>query len=113
MKGLRLTVSYTLQSNHGKGKRQRNEANIIYLCLSWTDNITKWCVFIRGFKTVADLFGIQSIIYEGVVRPGAENEHGIQAAWDDLNRIALEKLKFYVTMRVDDIVTNGDRLMAR
>ena len=60
-------------------------------------------VFIRGFE----------IIYDGVARPEAENEQGVQAAWDDLNRVALEKLKFYVTTRVDDIVTNGDRLTAR
>ena len=43
----------------------------------------------------------------------AENEQGVQAAWDDLNRVALEKLRFYVTTRVDDIVTNGDKLTAR
>ena len=48
-----------------------------------------------------------------MARLEAEKEHGVQAAWDDLNRIALEKLKFYVTKRVHDIVTNGDRLTAR
>ena len=37
-------------------------------------------VFIRGFETVADHFHIRGIIYDGVPRPGAENEHGIQAA---------------------------------
>ena len=86
-----------------------------------TDNVTKQIrvkldgrrnkmVFIRGFETVADHFGIRGIINDGVERPEAENEHGIQAAWDDLNRIALEKLRLYVTTRVDDIVTNGDKL---
>ena len=70
-------------------------------------------VFIRGFETVADHFHIRGIIYDGVPRPGAENEHGVQAAWDNLNRVALEKLRFYVTTRVDDIVTNGDKLTAR
>ena len=69
--------------------------------------------FIRGFKQVLDHFGITGIIYDSVPRPVDEDEHGTRAAWDERNRIALDKLRFYVTTRVDDTVTNGDELTAR
>ena len=71
--------------------------------------------FIRGFKQVADHFKIKDIIYDGVPRPVDDDEHGTRAAWDERNRIAIEKLRFYVhvTTRVDDTVTNGDELTAR
>ena len=38
-------------------------------------------VSIWGFETVADHFGIRGIIYDGVARPEAENDHGVQAVW--------------------------------
>ena len=69
--------------------------------------------FIRGFRQVADHFRITRMIYEDVARPADEDEAGLQARWDNTNRIALEKLHFYVTMRVDDIVTNRNELTAR
>ena len=56
-----------------------------------------------SFSEKKGLLGIRGIIYEGVARTEAENKHGVQAAWDDLNRVALEKMKFYVTTRVDDM----------
>ena len=69
--------------------------------------------FIRGFKQVADHFGITRMVYEDIARPAGEDEAGSQAKWDNTNRVALEKLRFYVTTRVDDTVTNGDELTAR
>ena len=78
-------------------------------------------VFIRGFETVADHFGFRGIIYDGVARPEAENKHSIRVAWDDLslNRIALEKLKFYERLEglflqtgSENIVTLHRRLAA-
>ena len=36
-----------------------------------------------------------------------------QVAWDNMNRVALEKLWFYVTVRVDDMVTQGEDITAR
>ena len=68
--------------------------------------------FICGFKQVADHFGITRMVYEDIARPAGEDEAGSQAKWDNTNRVALEKLRFYVTMRVDDTVTNGDGLTA-
>ena len=62
---------------------------------------------------MADHFKIKDIIYDGVPRLVDEDEHGTRAAWDERNRIAIEKLRFYVTTRVDDTVTNGDELTAR
>ena len=62
---------------------------------------------------MSDHFGITGIIYDSVPRPVDEDEHGTRAAWDERNRIALEKLRFYVTTRVDDTVRNGDELTAR
>ena len=62
---------------------------------------------------MSDHFGITGIIYDSVPRPVDEDEHGTRAAWDERNRIALDKLRFYVTTRVDDTVTNGDELTAR
>ena len=69
--------------------------------------------FIRGFRQVADHFRITRMIYEDVARPADEDEAGPQARGDNTNRIALEKLRFYVTTRVDDMVMNGDELTAR
>ena len=70
--------------------------------------------FIRGFPGVAARFGIEGIIYEGTPRPGAAEELAeARANWDRLNRLALEKLRFYVSTRVDDIVTDGEDLTAR
>ena len=63
--------------------------------------------FIRGFKQVADHFGITIMVYEDTNRPADEDEAGSQARWDTMNRIALEKLRFYVTTRVDDMA--GDQ----
>ena len=51
-------------------------------------------MFIRGFETVVAHFGIGALIYDGVARPDQESEQWVQAAWDDLNRVALEKLCF-------------------
>ena len=33
--------------------------------------------------------------------------------WDNANRVALEKLRFYVTVRVDDMVTQGEEVTVR
>ena len=55
---------------------------------------------IRGFRQVADHFGITRMEYEDVARPVDEDEAGNQAKWDNMNQIALEKLHFYVTTRV-------------
>ena len=70
--------------------------------------------FISGFPGVAARFGIEGIIYDGTPRPGAAEELAeARANWDRLNRLALEKLRFYVSTRVDDIVTDGEDLTAR
>ena len=70
--------------------------------------------FIRGFPGVAERFGFTEIIYGGRARPGAGAELAeARAEWDRLNRLALEKLRFYVSMRVDQIVTDGEDLTAR
>ena len=70
--------------------------------------------FIRGFPGVAERFGFTEIIYGGRARPGAGDELAeARAEWDRLNRLALEKLRFYVSMRVDQIVTDGEDLTAR
>ena len=54
--------------------------------------------FIRGFPGVAARFGIEGIIYDGTPRPGGAAElDEARTAWDRLNRLALEKLCFYVT----------------
>ena len=46
--------------------------------------------FIRGFKQVADHFGITRMVYEDINRPADEDEAGSQARWDNTNQIALE-----------------------
>ena len=70
--------------------------------------------FIRGFPGIADHFGVRRIIYEDLARPvGGDDLEERQAQWDSLNRVALEKLRFYVTVRVDDMVTQGEDITAR
>ena len=70
--------------------------------------------FIRGFPMVADHFGVRRMIYDGVARPvGGDDLAERQMAWDDLNRVALAKLRFYVTVRVDDMVTQDEDITAR
>ena len=70
--------------------------------------------FIEGFPMIADHFGVRRIIYENVARPvGGDDLEERQLAWDTLNRVALEKLRFYVTVRVDDMVTQGEDITAR
>ena len=65
--------------------------------------------FIRGFPGIADHFGVRRMIYENLARPvGGDDLAERQAQWDNLNRVALEKLRFYVTVRVDDMVTQGE-----
>ena len=63
---------------------------------------------------IADHFGVRQIIYEDVPRPNGGVELAErQMAWDNLNRVALEKLRFYVTVRVDDMVMQGEDITAR
>ena len=70
--------------------------------------------FIRGFRGIADHYGVHEIIYGNVPRPDAgDNLAERQVAWDNMNRVALEKLRFYVTVRVDDMVTQGEDITAR
>ena len=70
--------------------------------------------FIRGFPGVAARFGKTGIIYDGTPRPGAGEEQAeARAEWDRLNRLALEKLRFYVSARVDEKVTDGEDITAR
>ena len=66
--------------------------------------------FIRGFPGVASRFGIEGIVYEGAPRP---EDGEARTEWDRLNKLALEKLRFYVSGRVDRVVTNGDDITAR
>ena len=67
--------------------------------------------FIHGFPGVADHFGVAGLIYRGEARleEGAE----AMAEWHALDRFALQKLRFYVSAQIDDVVTNGDMLTAR
>ena len=61
-----------------------------------------------------DHFGVSRIIYENMTRPvGGDDLAKRQQAWDDLNRVALEKLRVYVSVRVDDMVTQGEEVTAR
>ena len=70
--------------------------------------------FIRGFPGVADHFGVREIIYGNIPRPaGGDDLAERQEGWDRLNKLALEKLRFYVTVRVDDMVTQGEEITAR
>ena len=70
--------------------------------------------FIRGFPGIADHYGVREMIYGNVPRPDAgDNLAERQVAWDNMNRVALEKLRFYVTVRVDDMVTQGEDITAR
>ena len=70
--------------------------------------------FIRGFPGVADHFGVREIIYGNIPRPaGGDHLAERQEDWDRLNKLALEKLRFYVTVRVDDMVTQGEEITAR
>ena len=70
--------------------------------------------FIRSFPGVADHYGVRSIIYLNVPRPEKGDALAErQAQWDTLNRVALEKLRFYVSVRVDDMVTQGEEITAR
>ena len=63
---------------------------------------------------VVDHFGVRQIIYDNVARPvGGDDLAERQLAWDTLNRVALEKLRFYVSVRVDDMVTQGEDITAR
>ena len=65
--------------------------------------------FIRGFPGIADHYGVREMIYGNVPRPDAgDNLAERQVAWDNMNRVALEKIRFYVTVRVDDMVMQGE-----
>ena len=69
--------------------------------------------FIRGFPGVAARFGIEGITEDGTPRPGAAEELAeARAYWDRRNRLASEKLQFYVSTRMDEIVTDGEDLTA-
>ena len=60
------------------------------------------------------MHGVRAIIYENVPRPERGDDLAErQAQWDTLNRVALEKLRFYVSVRVDDMVTQGEEITAR
>ena len=70
--------------------------------------------FIRGFPGVAARLGITGIIYHRKPRPGAGDDNAeAREEWDRLNRLAIEKLRFYVSTQVDDIVTDGEDITAR
>ena len=67
--------------------------------------------FICGFPGVASQFGTEANVYDGVPRPGAGDERAeARAECDRVNKLAL---KFYVSGRVDSVVTNGTDIMAR
>ena len=55
--------------------------------------------FICGFPGVAARFGINySYIYDGTPRPGAGDDNAeVREEWDRLNRLAIEKLRFYTS----------------
>ena len=47
-------------------------------------------------------------------RPGAGDERAeARDEWDRLNRLAIEKLRFYLSTRVNEMVTNGENITAR
>ena len=70
--------------------------------------------FIRGFPGVAARFGITGMIYDGTPRPGTGDDNAeAREEWDRLNRLAIEKLRFYVSTRVDEMVTDGEEITAR
>ena len=62
---------------------------------------------------MAARFGITEIICDGAPGQGAGEERAeARAEWDRRNRLALEKLRFFVSVRVDQIVTDGEELTA-
>ena len=63
--------------------------------------------FINYFPTIAHRFGFSEIIYDRVERPDGQGDGQARARWDRLNGVALEKLKFYVSDKVDTMVTKG------
>ena len=71
--------------------------------------------FIRGFPGVAARFGINySYIYDGTPRPGAGDDNAeVREEWDRLNRLVIEKLRFYISTQVHDIVTDVEDITAR
>ena len=72
--------------------------------------------FIRSLPGRADNYGVREMIYGNVARPVGGNDLAeCQLEWDTLNRVALEKLRLYVTVHVDDMVTQGEteEIMAR
>ena len=70
--------------------------------------------FMRDFPGVAHQLGVREIIYGNIPRPvGGDDLAERQENWDRLNRLALEKLQFYVTVRVDDMVNQGEEITAR
>jgi hypothetical protein len=70
--------------------------------------------FIRSFPGIVDHYGVREMIYGNIARPiGGDDLAEHQLEWDKLNRVALEKLRFYVSTRVDDMVTMGEEITAR
>ena len=91
-----------------------NNENAKHLPVFKLDGRRNKMEFIRSFPGIADHYGVRAIIYENVLRP--ENGDDLaerQAQWDTLNRVALEKLRFYVSVWVDDMVTQGEEITAR
>ena len=63
---------------------------------------------------VVNQFGVRRMIYENVARPfGGDGLAERQQEWDNQNRVALEELRFYVSVSVDDMVTQGEDITAR
>ena len=64
--------------------------------------------FRRNWPQIARHYGIQGVVHGTSQRPilGDDNEEAV-AAWDMLNQLALDKLKYYVTDNVHAIVWKG------
>ena len=67
-----------------------------------------------GFPGIAARVGFTEIIYDGRPRPGTGDKRAeARAEWDRLNRLALEKLQFYVSVRVHQSSEDGEELTVR
>ena len=85
-----------------------NEANMVLQLPKFNFNGKNKQEFLRKWPQVARHFKIEEVISGEYVRPGGDDMEG-QAAWDQTNQLALDKLRYYVSESVNSIVWKGKR----
>ena len=73
-----------------------NEANMVLQLPKFNFNGKNKQEFLRKWPQVVRHFAIDDVISGAFVRPGGDDAEG-QAAWDRLNQLALDKLRYYVS----------------